>query len=120
MTHGRCFGRLAAATVILLAMAQPGAADGASQFERKIRTQLPPDSFTYANAKSLGDNGLVLEGVLVTPPAEATGGAKAEPVARLCHGNDKRTHLERKTSRASCGCENALPVSSRFGAEYPQ
>jgi hypothetical protein len=78
--------------VILLATTQPGAADGVSQFEPKIRPQLPPNSFTYANAKTLGDNGLVLEDVVVTPLADATGGAKAEPVARLCHGNDKRTH----------------------------
>jgi len=81
MTNGRCFERLAAATVILLATALPGAADGVSQFEQKIRPQLPPNSFTYANAKALGDNGFVLEDVVVTPPADATGGAKAEPVA---------------------------------------
>ncbi|MBV8131249.1 MAG: hypothetical protein JO282_01875 [Alphaproteobacteria bacterium] len=81
MTNGRCFGRLAAAAVILLATALPGAADGVSQFEQKIRPQLPPNSFTYANAKALGDNGFVLEDVVVTPPADATGGAKAAPVA---------------------------------------
>jgi hypothetical protein len=81
MMNGRCFGRLAAAAVILLATALPGAADGVSQFEQKIRPQLPLNSFTYANAKSLGDNGFVLEDVVVTPPADATGGAKAEPVA---------------------------------------
>ena len=61
MTNGRCFGRLAAAAVILLATALPAAADGVSQFEQKIRPQLPPNSFTYANAKALGDNGFVLE-----------------------------------------------------------
>jgi hypothetical protein len=81
MTDGRYFGRLAAAAVILLATALPGAADGVSQFDQKIRPQLPPNSFTYANAKALGDNGFVLENVVVTLPADATGGAKAEPVA---------------------------------------
>jgi len=81
MTNGRCFGRLAAAAVILLATALPGAADGVSQFEQKIRPQLPANSFTYANAKALGNNGFVLEGVVVTPPADATSGVKAEPVA---------------------------------------
>src|SRR5215469_14368089 len=81
MTNNRCFERLAAAVVILLATALPGAADGVSQFEQKIRPQLPPNSFTYANAKALGDNGFVLEDVVVTPPADATDGAKAEPVA---------------------------------------
>ena len=80
MTDGRYFGRLAAAAVILLAMALPGAADGVSQFEQKIRPQLPPNSFTYANAKALGDNGFVLENVVVTLPNDATGGAKAAPV----------------------------------------
>ena len=81
MTDGRYFGRLAAAAVILLATALPGAADGVSQFEQKIRPQLPPNSFTYANAKALGDHGFVLDDVVVTPPADAIGGAKAEPVA---------------------------------------
>ena len=81
MTNRRCFGRLAAAAVILLATSPPGAADGVSQFEQKIRPQLPPNSFTYANAKALGDNGFVLEDVVVMLPADATGGTKAEPVA---------------------------------------
>ena len=79
MTNGRCFGRLAAAAVILLATALPGAADGVSQFEQKIRPQLPPNFLTYAKAKALGDNGFVLEDVVVT--ADGIGGAKAEPVA---------------------------------------
>src|SRR5215469_13668001 len=79
MTNNRCFERLAAAAVILLATALPGAADGVSQFEQKIRPQLPPNSFTYANAKALGDNGFVLEDVVVT--ADGIGGAKAEPIA---------------------------------------
>jgi hypothetical protein len=81
MTSSRCFGRLAAAAVILLATALPAMADGLSQFEQKIRPQLPPNSFTYANAKALRDNGFVLEDVVVTPPVEPTGGVKAEPVA---------------------------------------
>ena len=81
MTNGRCFGRLAAAAVILLATALPGAADGVSQFEQKIRPQLPANSFTYANARAFGNNGFVLEDVVVTPPADATSGVKAEPVA---------------------------------------
>ena len=77
MTDGRYFGRLAAAAVILLTTALPGAADGVSKFEQKIRPQLPPNSFAYANAKALGDNGFVLEDVVVTPPADA----KTAPVA---------------------------------------
>jgi len=79
MTNNRCFERLAAAAVILLATALPGAADGVSQFEQKIRPQLPPNFLTYANAKALGDKGFVLEDVVVT--ADGIGGAKAEPVA---------------------------------------
>src|SRR5215469_14232148 len=77
MTDARYFGRLAAAAVILLTTALPGAADGVSKFEQKIRPQLPPNSFAYANAKALGDNGFVLEDVGITPPADA----KAAPVA---------------------------------------
>ena len=79
MTNNRCFERLAAAAVILLATALPGAADGVSQFEQKIRPQLPPNFLTYAKAKALGDNGFVLEDVVVT--ADGIGGAKAGPVA---------------------------------------
>jgi hypothetical protein len=81
MTSSRCLGRLAAVAVILLSTAMPAAADGVSQFEQKIRAQLPPNSLTYAGAKALGDNGFVLEDVVVTPPADAIGGAEAQPVA---------------------------------------
>jgi hypothetical protein len=81
MTSSRCLGRLAAVAVILLSTAMPAAADGVSQFEQKIRAQLPPNSLTYASAKALGDNGFVLEDVVVTPPADAIGGAEAQPVA---------------------------------------
>src|SRR5208282_583340 len=43
-----------------------------------------------------------------------------ELLAGLCHGNDNAHALGAKTGRGSCSCDGALPVSSRFGAEYPQ
>jgi hypothetical protein len=61
-------------------LAQPAAADGLSRFETAVKTELPPGSLTYKSAKSLGDNGFVLDEVVVKPPEEATG-AKTEPVA---------------------------------------
>ena len=42
--------------------------------------QAPEGTLTYKSAKALGDNGFVLEGVVVTPPPDKTPGAKAEPV----------------------------------------
>ena len=76
----RTFGRCTAAASMLCSLALPAAADGLSRFEEAIK-QAPPGSFTYKSGKALGDSGFVLEGVVVTPPADATGGAKAEPVA---------------------------------------
>src|SRR5260370_35383258 len=55
-------------------------ADGLAQFEKLIKPQLPPGSLTYKSAKALGDNGFVLEGVVVTPPPDTPGG-KPEPIA---------------------------------------
>jgi hypothetical protein len=58
----------------------PALADGLAQFDKLIKPQLPPGSLTYKSAKALGDNGFVLEGVVVTPPPDTPGG-KAEPIA---------------------------------------
>jgi hypothetical protein len=108
MTKGRYFERLAAAAVIFLATALPGAADGVSKFEQKIKPHLPPNSFAYANAKALGDNGFMLEDVVVTPPAAATGGAKAEPVAI------KRVTVE---DFDFAGLDNQLPLFLKVRVE---
>ena len=63
-----------------LGLAAPGLADGLTKFEKQIKPQLPEGSLTYKSAKALGDNGFVLEGVVVTPPPDTPGG-KAEPIA---------------------------------------
>jgi hypothetical protein len=76
----RTFGRWSVAALLLCCLALPAAADGLSRFQEAIK-QAPPDSFVYKTGKSLGENGFVLEGVVLTPPPDATAGAKAEPIA---------------------------------------
>ncbi len=80
MSRARSFGRVAATTLLLCGLALPAAADGLSRFEAAIK-QAPPGSLTYKSAKTLGDNGFVIEDVVVTPPPDKTQGAKAEPIA---------------------------------------
>src|ERR1700730_1380512 len=76
----RIFGHGAAVAAFWLLIAQPALADdGLSQFEKLIKPQLPPGMLTYKSAKALGNNGFVLEDVVVTPPPES--GGKPEPVA---------------------------------------
>jgi hypothetical protein len=72
-------GRLAVASLFLCWLAFPAAADGLNRFQEALK-DAPPGVFTYKSGKPLGENGFVLEGVVVTPPPDATGGAKAEPV----------------------------------------
>jgi len=70
---------MAAASLIFWVPALPAAADGLSRFEEAMK-EAPAGTLTYKSAKALGDNGFVLEGVVVTPPPDKTQGAKAEPV----------------------------------------
>ena len=71
--------RCAAVAAIVLAWAlQPAAADGLAKFEKAIKEE-PPGQLTYKSAKALGDNGFVLEDVVVKPPEDAVG-TKAAPV----------------------------------------
>jgi hypothetical protein len=61
--------RLAAAAVCFaLLAAGPASADGLARFEKSIKSQIPPGALTYKSSKALGDNGFVLEDVVVTPP----------------------------------------------------
>ena len=80
MSSARSLGRVAAITLLLsglaLPVARPAGADGLSRFEQALK-QAPPGSLTYKSAKALGQNGFVIEDVVVTAPPEA----KAEPVA---------------------------------------
>ncbi len=75
----RVLGRIAAASLLFCWLILPAAADGLSRFEEAMK-QAPAGTLTYKSAKALGDNGFVLEGVVVTPPPDKTQGAKAEPV----------------------------------------
>jgi hypothetical protein len=79
MSMIRVWGRMAALSLICCVLAQPAVADGLSRF-KEVMKQAPAGALTYKSAKSLGDNGFVLEGVVVTPPADKAPGAKAEPV----------------------------------------
>jgi hypothetical protein len=76
----RTLGRWSAAAVLVWGLALPAAADGLSRFEEAIK-QAPAGSFVYKSGKSLGDSGFILEGVVLTPPPDATAGTKAEPIA---------------------------------------
>src|SRR5205823_4677779 len=63
-----------------LCLISPALADGMTKFEKLIKPQLPEGSLTYKSGKGLGDNGFVLEGVVVTPPPDSPSG-KTEPIA---------------------------------------
>ncbi len=75
----RVWGRMAVASLLFCWSALPAAADGLSRFKEAIK-QAPAGALTYKSAKALGDNGFVLEGVVVTPPPDKTPAAKTEPV----------------------------------------
>ena len=75
----RVWGRMAVASLFFCWLALPAAADGLSRFEEAMK-QAPAGTLTYKSAKTLGDNGFVLEGVVVTPPPDKTPAAKTEPV----------------------------------------
>jgi hypothetical protein len=79
MLRARVWGRVAGVAMLLLWVAQPAAADGLAQFEKAIK-EAPPGALTYKSAKALGDNGFVLEEVVVKSPEPATG-AKTKPIA---------------------------------------
>jgi hypothetical protein len=65
--------------LILGEPALPAAADGLSRFQDMLR-QAPRGVLSYDSGKPLGDNGLILEGVTVKLPPEATEGVKTEPI----------------------------------------
>jgi len=79
MAMTRVIGLLAAGIWIGVWAAGPAAADGLARFEKAIKPQIPPGTFSYKSGKGLGDNGFVLEGVVVTSPPDPKG-AKSEPI----------------------------------------
>src|SRR5271154_2033850 len=82
MTKTRFVGLLAVGTWLLLAAAVPASADGLSQFKKSIEPQIPAGTFSYKSAKALGDDGFVLQDVVITPPpaADAAKDAKPQPI----------------------------------------
>jgi hypothetical protein len=79
MTRKRTIG-LAAVAVWFGVSASPVFADGLSQFEKTLKPQIPPDTFSYKGSKALGDDGFVLEDVVITPPPEAGKTDKPQPI----------------------------------------
>jgi hypothetical protein len=73
-------GLLAAGGWLLLAATAPAHADGIGKFNELVKSKLPPDSLTFKSSKALGDNGFELDDAIVTPPPDATAGAKAQPI----------------------------------------
>jgi len=82
MTKTRYVLMLAAGFSLAVATAGPAGADGLSRFEKAIKPQIPPGTFAYKSGKALGDDGFVLEDVVVTPPpTDATKDEKPQPIA---------------------------------------
>jgi hypothetical protein len=79
MSMIRVVGCVAAAGLVFSWLALPAAADGLSRFKEAMKGA-PDGALTYKSGKALGDNGFVLEGVVVTPPADATPAGKTEPI----------------------------------------
>jgi hypothetical protein len=80
MSRRRSLGRVAALVLLVCGPALPASADGLSRFQEAMK-QAPSGSLTYKNAEGLGENGFVLDDVVLTPPPDKTQGAKAEPIA---------------------------------------
>jgi len=79
MSMIRIVGRVAAAGLVCSWLALRAAADGLGRFKEAMKGA-PDGALTYKSGKALGDNGFVLEGVVVTPPADATPAGKTEPI----------------------------------------
>ena len=81
MTAARIGGLIALGVWLGLAAAHPvAAADGLARFEKSIKPQIPPDTMTYGSAKALGNNGFVLQDVVITPPPDPAKTDKPEPI----------------------------------------
>ena len=78
MAKTRFIGLVAVGLWAGLMMAGPALADGLSRFEKTLKPQIPPDTFTYKSAKGVGDDGFVLSDVTITAPSDK--GDKSEPV----------------------------------------
>jgi hypothetical protein len=79
MKKARILAGIAAALLLAGAMPSVSAADGLQKFAEALR-DAPPGVVSYQSGKALGDNGFVLEDVLVKPPADAGGSVKTAPI----------------------------------------
>ena len=79
MSRLRASAGLMIAGLYFLAPALPAAADGLSRFEEALK-EAPPGVLSYKTGKTLGDNGFVLEDVLVDPEPESKGDDKPDPI----------------------------------------
>jgi hypothetical protein len=70
MIRTRFVGLAAAGIWAGLMTAGPAWADGLSQFEKMIKPQIPDGLVTYKSSKALGDEGFVLQDVVITPPPD--------------------------------------------------
>jgi len=80
MTTTRMVGLAVAGICLGLVTASPVFADGLADFEKTIKPQIPAGALTYKSSKALGDEGFVLEGVVITPPPDAGKSDKPQPI----------------------------------------
>jgi len=74
-------GVFAAAVWLLLAAGPASADDGLAKFKKSIEPQIPAGTLTYKSSKALGDDGFVLEDVVITPPpSDANKNEKPQPI----------------------------------------
>jgi len=82
MARTQRFLLLAVGLWLGLAAAAPAWADGLARFKKSIEPQIPAGALTYKSARALGDNGFILEGVVVTPPpTDKDSKEKPQPIA---------------------------------------
>lgn len=67
---------------VVLSASAPASADGLDQFKKVIEPQIPAGSFSYKNAKALGDDGFELDDAVYTPPPSGDDkAAKPDPIS---------------------------------------
>jgi hypothetical protein len=81
MLRARIVGLAVAGLCFGLVTAGPASADGLSQFEKILKPQIPPDVMTYKSSKAVGDEGFVLQDVVITPPPEKGKDEKPQPIS---------------------------------------
>ena len=80
MLKTRIVGLAAAGIWLGLMGPIPASADGLSRFEKTMKPQIPDGVMTYKSSKALGDEGFVLQDVVITPPPDKEKGEKPQPI----------------------------------------